>query len=141
MATKIQIVNQDGTTADVSTRGELITGPVEYSTSFVAVLGTDDVGVEFVSPVAGKRVVVTGVVLSADKNVSGTVEAEVEIYESETGLGDNTGSKSLLQVDLLKQERFALTGVQILTNPARWIMAKTTDDNVKCTLLYYYVKD
>ncbi len=44
-------------------------------------------------------------------------------------------------LDYMSENPETLTGVQILTNPARWIMAKTTDDNVKCTLLYYYVKD
>jgi len=121
----------------VTDYGQLVVGAIDYSVPSVQELAVNDTGYVFIPPLQGKRIVITQMVLFSNKNVSATVEADVEIYESTTGSG-TTVETSLLQVGLLKQTLLPLQ-LNLITSEGTWVMGKTSDDDVKVSIYYYYI--
>jgi len=123
--------------AKVSEYGQLVVGAIDYSVPSVQEMGVASTGYMFIPPQAGKRIVITQMVLFANRNVSATTEADVEIYESTTGDG-TTVETSLLQVGLLKQTLLPLQ-LNLITSEGTWVMGKTSDDDVTVSIYYYYI--
>jgi|TARA_R110000803_G_scaffold118909_4_gene187218 hypothetical protein len=132
------INGQHGKVPIVSDYGELIVAPVSYSSASVQLIDVIDTGYVFVPPIAGKKIVITGVILSTDKDVSTTIGSAIEIYESTDGSG-TTVESSILQVDLIKQKTLVIQGINVITSEGRWVMGKASDDDVKISLYYYYI--
>ena len=138
MSVESYILGSGGNTAKVSEYGELVVAPVSYSTASVNSLVSNDTGVAFISPAQSKRIVITGVIVAAGKNVSGTTAAAVEVYQSSTGQGE-TVAGSILQTEILKSATQSFLPLNIITSEGRWVMAKTSDADVNVSIYYYYV--
>lgn len=117
--------------------GQLVTGQISYSTPSVQEMGVASTGYSFIEPVQGKKIVITTIYMFANKNVSATVEADVEIYTSTTGSG-TTVEDSILQAGLLKQSDLSLQ-MSTIVDEGLWVMGKTSDDDVKVSIYYYYI--
>lgn len=126
-----------GNMVKVTEYGQLVVGAIDYSVPSVQELAVSNTGYMFIPPLSGKRIVITQMVLFSNKNVSSTIEADVEIYESTTGEG-TTVETSLLQVGLLKQTLLPLQ-LNLITSEGTWVMGKTSDDDVKVSIYYYYI--
>lgn len=127
----------NGFTAKVSKYGQLMTGPIDYSTASVLEMGTVNTGYSFIPPMQDRRIVITSVLLTADKDVSGTVNADIEIYESSTGVGTDVAN-SLLQIGMLKLNTQVIP-LNLITSEGVWVMGKTSDDDIVVSIYYYYV--
>jgi hypothetical protein len=138
MSVDVSIEGNGGNRAKVSEYGELVTAPVSYSTPSVGSLVANDTGVMFIPPQVGKRIVITGVIVAAGKNVSATTAAAVEVYESSTGSGE-TVAQSILQTEILKSETQSFLPLNVITSEGRWVMAKTSDADVNVSIYYYYI--
>ena len=101
-------------------------------------MDTFNTGYSFIPPISRKKIVITGILLSTDKDVSGAVGSAIEIYESTTGAGTDVAT-SILQVDLIKQKTLSLIGLNLITSEGTWVMGKMSDDDVKVSIYYYYV--
>ena len=138
MAVDVSIEGNGGNRVKVSEYGELVMAPVSYSTPSVGSLVANDTGVMFIPPQVSKRIVITGAIVAAGKNVSATTAAAVEVYESSTGSGE-TVAQSILQTEILKSSTQSFLPLNVITSEGRWVMAKTSDADVNVSIYYYYI--
>ena len=138
MAVDVSIEGNGGNRVKVSEYGELVMAPVSYSTPSVGSLVANDTGVMFIPPQVSKRIVITGAIVAAGKNVSATTAAAVEVYESSTGSGE-TVAQSILQTEILKSATQSFLPLNVITSEGRWVMAKTSDADVNVSIYYYYI--
>jgi len=142
MAIPIEIRGHNGTggvSAEVTGRGQLITAPIEYSTSYVASAIADNIAVNLVTPKAARKFVITDVILTGTKAIDVNTDAIVTIFE--TGdLTSATVDATLIQVDVARSSSVALTGLNLITDGvAKHINIKSSDAVVNCTLMGYYI--
>jgi len=124
--------------AMVTKRGQLVTAPLKYNTTYFSAMTATGTAYNFLTPKTGQQFVITGFIVSSDKNVNSTNGAVVPIYEaaSETA---TAASKTILTLDLGKIDREGMMGLNILTSKGVWINATTDDATVNLTILGYYI--
>jgi len=138
ITTKILDGKGSGKEAKVTTRGELVTAPLEHSVAYPQTFDVINTAYNFVGPLANKRFVITAITLTANKNVSNTVEATVTIYEA-TASDSTTVSTLIYQDGLIRQTRAVITGLNLITSEGVWINGKTDDDDIIANVMGYYV--
>jgi hypothetical protein len=128
-----------GKSVRVSEYGQLTVSPLDYSTVSSNKLEVANTAYSFVSPKAGHKIVITDILLYANKNV-GAGDATVTIYTSDVGPSETTVKETILETEMLKQTARDIVGVNFLVeNKGRWVNAKTDDDDIFCQIGYYYV--
>lgn len=135
----LKVVLADGVAkvgARVTSNGQLVVAPYAYDEVQYTKLDAAAQGYTFFPPKAGQQFVLTGVVLTADKNVVG--DCIVDIYEA-VAEDSATIDKSIFQFEILKNSDRQLVGLNILINEGVFLNAKTDDDDVFATLMGYYV--
>ena len=125
--------------AKVTEYGQLVTSPAAYSSSSSAKLELDNTAYSLASPLAGNLIVITDILLYANKNVSATTEATVTLYSSTVGPNETTVSNTILLTEMTKQTSRDITGSHLVTEAGSWVNAKTSDDDIFITILYYYL--
>jgi len=139
MALNVNIM--DGVVCDFKARvtqfGQLVTSPLDYSTLITKVIPTANVAVNYVAPKQGHRIVITDILLQANKNV--TNEAVVNIYTSDVGPDDLVIKEELFTTEIVRQGNRDLTGLNIILEPGRWLNGKTDDDDINATVGFYYI--
>ena len=136
----IKAIIQDaksGQSASVGSDGRIFAGPSSISSAFNATLGVNNAVVNVVEAKAGYKFIITDVFAKANKNVSATVDATVEIYEADSATSA-TIQTSLLNIPLARSESITLNGIFLGTNGTDYINARTDDDDVFITILGYY---
>ena len=123
--------------AKVTSRHQLVTAPLEFSTFYQATANLDNAAFNIVGPEVHKQFVITDVIASGDKNV-GTGGVDVNIYESDAD--DGTSTKDILTVSLAKLGSANLIGLNLILTTGVWLNATMDDNNVNLTILGYYVK-
>jgi len=130
-------INFDGRDAKVSSRGELIVSPIEFSTSYAASLaasGTTTV----VKAVADKRFIMTDILLASDRT---NVDTNVTVFEA-SDFESTTEDKVIIEVDFMRNDRMVATGLNIATDPVKWINLKSnTSAGITITIAGYYIDD
>lgn len=129
---------KNGHRAAISEQGELVIAPISYSSAITKTLAVDNQAYNFVKAKAGFRIVITSILIYANKAV-GATDATVEIFES-NAINSATVSKSILNVEMLKQTTLSLTGLNLVTSEGIFLNAKTDDNSVFVTLGVHYVK-
>jgi len=127
-----------GTNTDVhvTKAGQLVTAPFAYDEVVAITLDVDDQAYNFYKPVVDKQFVLTGILLTADSNVTGS--ALIDIYEGTT-VSDTVISKAILHVEILKNGSRDITGLNIIVSSGLYVNAKTDDDDVFVTIMGYYI--
>lgn len=134
----VNIVGTNKVKAKISNCGEVATAPVSYSSPISLELGTADAAVNAVKPRTGFRVVITSLVIVANKNV-GAGDATVEIYET-NAVDSTTVAKQIFKFELIKQSSLVIPNLHIITNQGVWINAKTDDDDVFIFMAAHYLE-
>lgn len=119
----------------------LATGPAHPSISFNATLGTDDTPANIVPAKADHVFCITGILLTANQNVSNTVSATVSIYTADsetTAVG--SALTTLFTIPLQRNDTRDITGILVEAEEGKWINGNTDDDDIFVTILGYYVK-
>ena len=127
------------TLARVTTRGQLVVGPADFSEASTVTLGTDNVPVNLFGPISGKNFIITDILIYANRLV-GVNDATVTIYESSVGPASTTQTKVLLSTEMVKQSSRDLIGLNLEVAEGRWVNAVTDDDDVFVTVMGYYIK-
>lgn len=136
--TKITSGSGKGYQATVSKNGQLITSPFAYDNTQFQELATAATAYNFYTPNMGKQFVITGIIAKADKQVSGTVDADVVVYEA--GASDTvTADKVLFQMAMVEGDLITLLPLNILVNEGKFVNAKTSDDDIHMTITGYYI--
>lgn len=139
MSVPTTIVNRrNGITALVTTRGQLVTGPLDFSQFYTATTVADNVPVNLVRPRAGNNFVITAIVLSGNRDIAAN-GAIVDLYESAVGPTSSTISLRIYQDEIAKQTRAILTGLNIIVSVGRWVNVKSDDVQVRANISGYYV--
>jgi hypothetical protein len=125
--------------ASVTTYGELRVSQYDYSTSYFQTFATAATAYNFVPPIQNQFFVITAIILQANKNVNATTGQVVDIYEA-TSATSTTIDKKLVEVEMIKNDRIILTGLNIKMNEGKFLNGKTEDDDVLATVAGYYVQ-
>ena len=128
-----------GNTATVTEFGQLVVAPVDYSGVVQATLGTINTAVNLLEPSQGQQIVITDIILTANREV-GVNDATVDLYlaDSPTALVF-TPADAVLSLELEKNGKLALNGLNLITRAGAWINAKTNDATIFVTIMFYRV--
>lgn len=129
--------NSTGNRATVTRFGQLVTAPVDYSIPISKTLDVVNTAYNFVEPVVDKSIVITDIILTANKNV-GATDATVTLYEAEE-VDTTTSTKDILNLEMIKQSNLVLTGLNMIVSEGKFVNAKTDDDDIFVTIMYYRV--
>lgn len=142
MTIEIQLVDGRGSggRACVTSEGQLIVAPAKFSTASSATMTTDDTPVNLWGPMAGKKFIITDILLYANRNV-GVNDATVSVYESTDGAATATQSKVILTTEMVKQRSRDFIGLNLEVTAGSWVNVVTDDDDVFITIMGYYIKD
>jgi len=124
--------------AKVTASNELVTGPLSPSTpTNVITINSTGTAFNLQIPITGRKFRLTEIVMSSDKNVS-VNGAIVEIYEADD-ISTTVQSKKVLEINLNRQDRFALTGINWEISEGVWLTGESDQANVTVTVAGYYV--
>lgn len=125
------------TEAKVTKFGQLVTTPIEYSDPMFKSMSVVDTANNFFTNKAKKQIVITDVIAFANKDI-GPNGATVIIYEA-TSTTTITISKTILQLDMLKNTSVIITGLNLIVTIGLFVNGKTDDNNVALTIAGYRV--
>ena len=128
---------RSGNSATVTKYGQLIVAPVDYSTPISIKLEDINTAYNFIAPVDGKEIVITGIVLTANRLV-GVNDATVSVYQTDDAdsLISNT---DIISLEMIKSSSFPLTGISIIVPAGNFVNAQTDDNDIFVTIMYYRV--
>lgn len=132
---------EDGTgtsnKAKVTSRGQLVTSPLEFSEVYNTVITEANTAFNIIEPKPNKRFVITDIILYANKDV-GINDATITIYGS-----DAANSLEVLGVvtslELPKKDKIIMNGLNILSTPGLWINIKSNETIIYVTMAGYYI--
>ena len=140
MSTPVRITggNDAGQVAHVTALGQIVVAPLAYDDVVFQELATANVAFNFFGPKSGMRFVITGIRLRADRDVSVTIDATVIIYEASSATA-TTVDKVIFEENMVRGESVSMLPLNILATEGVWINGKTTDDDIFCMVMGYYV--
>lgn len=135
---EVGLRNGNGYAAKITSRGQLVTSPLDYSESYAVTAAVINTGYNFITPKTGMRFVITAILLTTDKNV-GATGASITVYEGSSAT-TATVDREILTVEMLKQTSRDITGLNLITTEGKWLNVKTDDNNLYATVLGYYIE-
>ena len=142
MALSGTVLSGDGTgnEATVSSRGQLIVAPLDFSDPVAHDIGCACVGVNFFTALPSHQFVVTDIFVHTDRAVpaAGIV---AEIYESCSATSLTT-VKCMFKIDLPRQSGVGHSGLNFLVTEGRWLNAKISVSSgvTSITIEGYYIQ-
>lgn len=137
MSSPVQILGQStGVKAKVTKFGQLVVAPIDYSTTSTVVLNATGTPFNILSPETGKAIVITDIIVNADKSVSNTTPANIEIYSAEEA-DLLTVFNLIVAPQLTGSSQQVMTGLNLLIDAGLWVNAKTDDASVLVTIMSY----
>jgi len=97
----------------------------------------DTNAVNFFKPRPFNRFVIDGIIVNADKNVTGS--ALVTIFEA-TSDTETTVAKSIIVIDILKNDTTSILNINAVVDAGIFINGKSDDFNIAVTILGFYEK-
>lgn len=128
-----------GKTAIVTSRGQLVVAPLEFSSAYQVTANVINTAFNFIGPKSGQQFVITDILLYADKNV-GATDASVVIYEADAS-NTTTEYKQVLAMEMVKQTSRDITGLNLIVTEGKWLNIKTNDNSIYATIMGYYVNN
>lgn len=129
-----------GVEAKVTAQGQLVVGPIEFSSSEYRLLNVIATAYNFFEPRDGQFFVITGIVYRASQKVSAVTDAEFIIYEADSPT--TTTELAIIHQDaLIRGNGHALIGLNRKVDGGRWVNAKTSDSEIAVSIFGYYVDE
>jgi hypothetical protein len=139
MTAPVTIVDsKDSKAVRVTKFGQLVVAPLAFSAPITIELDVINTAFNFLTPETGKSIVITDIVVSANKDVSNVDPAEIEIYEADA-VDELTLAPGIISPRLIRAANLTLNGLNLLVPEGKWVNAKTNDNNVLITLMFYRV--
>ncbi len=124
----------------ISVNGELVVGPLSYSSAYHETVNIAATAFEIVPAVSGKNFIIDSMLLATSKTFGTATTAEtLTIYEASPA-DLSTNLKTVAQIDFLKNDRLVATGLKLASSTAVSLVASATDANVSVTIAGFYVK-
>jgi hypothetical protein len=97
----------------------------------------DDTPANLLGPKAGKRFVITEIILTGDRSIAlnGAITQVYEASDDSTA----TVSKLIYEDEIGKQTRAVLTGLNIIVSEAVWVNVVADDVIVRANVAGYYI--
>ncbi len=128
---------KSGQTVKVTSRGQLVTSPLEFSTVVEHPLAVINTAYNFAVPRTRKQGVITDIILSGGKSI-GTGGSLVEVYTANSP--DSTDViDSIFTTSLAKSTNIPLTGLNWTYPTGVWLNVKCDDSIVYASLAGYYI--
>lgn len=122
----------------VTSTGELAVAPLFFDEASYNELDVINTAYNFYGPRAGEQFVITNLIMSADKGVSGTTDADVIVYEASSA-DTTTEDKILIHLTIGQSQNLSMPVQYLLVNEGAFINAKTSDDDVHLNILGHYI--
>lgn len=136
----VKVVIQDPKTknkAAVTEFGQLVVAPIDYSQPITAEMSSIDTPYLLISPVEEKGIVITTLILNANRNV-GVNDATVVLYTADTKDAAVPASPEV-KLQMIKSSSLPLTGLNLLIPKGKFVIAQTDDATVFVTLGFYRI--
>ncbi len=136
--TNVSVIGQGGKERPLKTsdQGEVLVRAFDYSDPQFQFMDTAATAYNFFVPKAKQQLVITEIIISADRNV--TTQTLVDVYEA-TAADSTVIAKSILRLDVLKSSQLPLIGLNFLVSEGVFVNAKHDDDDVFMTIGGYYI--
>ncbi len=138
MSTPINITDGGGQVAKVTRFGQLVTAPIDYSDSVTVEMTVVNTAFNLVEPKAGSSIVITDIISSAERTVSPTTPADIEVYEA-SSINTIVVDDNIVRPQLTAASNLPLTGLNLLVPEGKFVNAKTDDATVLVTVMFYRV--
>lgn len=140
MTTEIQIVDdKNNNVAEVSPIGEQYMAARFYSDPYYVSVDVAAQAFGIVPAKSGHKFIITSLLFASSKTFGSATTAEtLTVYEANPD-DLSTNTKTIVQVDLLKNDRLVATGLNLASNESKVLVAIATDTNVDVTIAGYYV--
>ena len=139
MAHNINIISdKNDNKAKVTRFGQLVVAPLAYSDPILIELDTTNTAFNFIEPRAGESIVITDIIASANKSVSNTTPANVQIYQSDE-VDSLVIVNGIVAPQLVGSANVDYIGLNMLVPEGRWVNATTDDATVLVTIMFYRV--
>lgn len=119
--------------------GELITSDISYDDTSFNELDLVNTAYNFYLPKVGSQFILTSLLAYGDKQVSGSTNATVTIYEASEE-NSIVVDKILIQFEIGQNQSVPFTPLRLKTTEGKYINAKTDDDDIHMTILGYYIR-
>ena len=138
MAVPVCIVDpKTGNKATVSEFGQLTVSPVDYSVPVQETLNVTNTAFTMIEPVDGKLIIITDIILTANKSV-GVNDATVTLYTTSVK-GELIPVGNILELEMQQKSSLPITGINAKIESGLYVNAKTDDNDIFITLMYYRV--
>lgn len=112
--------------------------PPYPSKAFNAELAVADTAYTIISARGSESFYITGIILTGNKNISVGTDATVTLYEATAN--DLTAIlDTILLTQIAQSSQTVITGINIEVSEGRFVVGKTSDDDVFATILGYYI--
>ena len=125
--------------AKVTPQGALVVSKAEFDDASFKAMVVDNQVYNFYLPVVHRQLVITGMRLKADKDVSTSVTSTAIFYEADSATS-TTVDKVLHQEALLKGDQASLFPMNLLVNEGKYVNGKVDDGGVHVTIFGYYTE-
>ena len=140
MSTPVKILGSgDQEEARVTSRGELVVGSLDYSTPYYISVAAAATEYEVVPGKPNTHFVITDIILASDKNFGSATVAETITITGAHPADLGTAIDTIVQADLLKNDRLIATGLKFRTAETCSIVAVGTDSAADVTIAGYYI--
>lgn len=137
-ALPVRLMGNGSQQVQVNEAGELLISDGPYDKAIFNELGTINTAYNFYGPNGREQFVITGFLMYGDKQVNGSTNATVVIYEAEAP-DSTTEDRVLVQVEVGQNQSIPFPNIRILCSKGAYINAKTDDDDIHMTIFGHYV--
>jgi len=127
-----------GNKVQVTRRGQLVVAPLGYSEPYYVAMTSNNTAYNLTGPQTGKRFVITGFIISADKSV-GSDGSLIEVYEADAE-DSTTVTKTVMTLQMQEKDNLPITPLNLIITEGVWLNAKMDDNNVYLTAMGYYIE-
>ncbi len=124
--------------AKVTEFGQLVVAPIAYSDPVARNMNVAGVAFNFAGPTQDQQIVITDILVSADRNVSNTTPANIEIYEADA-IDSIIPADAIMSPQLIRASNLPMTGLNLIVQDGKCLNAKTDDANILLTIMFYKV--
>ena len=119
--------------------GQLVVAPISFSAPVQAQIDTSATAFNLLGPTQDQQIVLTDIIITANRNV-GVNDATIDLYLADSPITTVfTADDAVLSLEIEKNGKLVLTGLNLITAQGKWINAKSSDTDIFITLMYYRV--
>lgn len=137
-ATEVTLLGPNGIPVRVSSNGEILSRPFDYSDSFFKNLNVVDTAFNLVEPKSGEQFVISGLAISGNRDI-GVNGSILVIYGTDDATSTTTTGKEI-EFEVPKSTVLPFIQPNLLIAEGLFLNGKCDDNSVRVNLFGYFVK-